>query len=121
METFIVTIYAKPGHEDEVATFYRELEELNAQADGLISRQILQAKNGTMVESVKRYYTEEELEAHKAAAPPDGTQFIIIEQWESVDQRTLFSKNVVGGRNAKLFPLLLPEHSHEFYEDISPN
>ena len=34
METFVVTVFAKPGHEEDVATFYRELEELNDQAEG---------------------------------------------------------------------------------------
>jgi quinol monooxygenase YgiN len=121
METFIVTVFAKPGHEEDVAKFYRELEELNDQAEGFNGRQILQAKNGTMVESVLRHYTKEELKAHAEAAPPEGTQFIIIEQWESVDQRTQFSKNAGGGRNAQLFPHLLPEHSHEFYRDITPS
>jgi heme-degrading monooxygenase HmoA len=120
METFIVTVFAKPGHEDDVAKFYRELEELNDQAEGFHGRQVFQAKNGTMVESVLRHYTEEELKAHAEAAPPDGTQFIIIEHWDSVDQRTLFSKNVSGGRSGQLFPHLLPEHSHEFYTDITP-
>ena len=121
METYIVTVIAKPGHEDDVAKFYRDVAELDDQAEGFHGRQIFQAKNGTKVESVLRHYTEEELQAHAEAAPPDGTQFIIIELWESVDQRIQFSKNVSGGRNPLLFPHLLPDHSHEFYKDITPS
>ena len=120
METFIVSVFAKPGHEDDVAKFYQDLVELDDQAEGFHGRQVFQAKNGTMVESVLRHYTAEELQAHAEAAPPDGTHFVIIELWDSVDQRILFSKNVSSGRSAQLFPHLLPEHTHEFYKDITP-
>lgn len=120
MHTYIVNVTAKPGHEEQVAQFYRDMEPLYADAQGFRGRKIFQAKTGTMAEAVYRHYTKEELSRH--AEPPHedtGTPFIVIEQWDSVDERILFSKSLASGRNRDLIPHLLPQHSHEFYEDIS--
>jgi heme-degrading monooxygenase HmoA len=120
MHTYIVNVTAKPGHNDQVARFYRDMEPLYEGTKGFHGRKIFQAKTGTMAEAVYRIYTAEELAQH--AEPPHedpGTQFIIIEQWESIDDRMHFSKNLAGGRSKNLIPHLGPQHSHEFYEDIS--
>ena len=120
MHTYIVNVTAKPGHDEQVARFYRDMEALYKDAAGFRGRKIYQAKTGTMAEAVHRIYTAEELAQH--AEPPHedpGTQFIIIEEWDSIDDRMHFSKNLAGGRNRDLIPHLLPEHSHEFYDDIS--
>ena len=120
METYIVTVTAKPGHENDVARFYQEMEPLMQEAKGFRGRKIFQARTGAMAEGVKKIYTAEELAKH--AEPPHGdvgTQFVMIEMWDTVEDRLLFSKNVAGGRNRDLIPHLLPEHSHEFYQEIS--
>ena len=120
MQTYIVAVKSKPGHEKSVAQFYQSLGPLLASAQGFRSRKIHQAQNGTMAEGVGKLYTAEELARH--AEPPhedQGTQFIVVETWDSVEERLLFSKNVQGGRTKDLLPHLLPEHSHEFYEDIT--
>jgi heme-degrading monooxygenase HmoA len=119
MDTYIATVWAKPGSETEVARFYTELGDQYDNAPGFQGRQILQARTGTMVEAVKRIRTQEELEAHPADAEAKGTHFIIVEQWDSVDDRINFSRNLDKSRAAKLFPHLLPEHTHEFYSDVA--
>lgn len=119
MDTYIATVTAKPGSENEVADFYLGLGPQYEGALGFKDRQILQARNGTMVEAVKRIRTAEELADHPADAEHPGTHFIIIEQWDSVDDRINFSRSLDKSRSAKLFPHLLPEHSHEFYKDVS--
>lgn len=120
MIPYIVSIFVKSGHEGDVARFYQELEPELKEAPGYHGRKIYQAKTGTMAEAVHRIYTPEELAAH--AEPPHedpGVQFIIIEFWDSVDERMNFSRNVQGSRQKALIPHLMPQHSHEFFEDIS--
>jgi hypothetical protein len=121
METYIATVFAKPGSEDEVVSFYTELGPQYSDAKGFHGRQILKALPGTMLEAVKKVRTAEELAAHAEAEGPKGTHLIIIEQWENVDDRITFSKGLDGSRAAKLIPHLLPEHTHEFYTDITPD
>ena len=48
METYIVTIFAKPGHEGDVARFYRDMEPLMRQAKGYRGRRIFKARTGAM-------------------------------------------------------------------------
>ena len=121
MVTYVATVYARNGHEDKVAAFYQELAALSEQARGFHGRQILQARPGTMVEAVFRIMTPEELAGHKEPphAEPEGVHFIIIETWDSVEDRIAFSRGLGKERNKALFPHLLPEHSHEFYQDVS--
>jgi hypothetical protein len=120
MENYIATVWAKPGSDKEVARFYTELGDQCSKAPGFISRQIMQAQPGTMVEAVKRIRTQAELDSHHEDAEAKGTQFIIIEQWENVDDRINFSRGLDKSRAAKLFPHLLPEHTHEFYKAVAP-
>ena len=120
MHTYIVNVIAKPGHDEQVAEFYREMEPLYKDAQGFRGRKIYKAKTGAMAEAVYRHYSAEELSSH--AEPPHedpGTMFVLIEEWDSVDERILFSKGLAKGRNRDLIPHLLPQHSHEFFEDIS--
>ena len=120
MENYIVTVTAKPGEENAVARFYRELEPLLQEAPGFLGRQIMQARVGTMSAWVQNNYSAEELARHPGPSHDDeGTHFVVIEKWQSVDDRMNFTKERLKGLNQSLFPLLLPGHSHEFYEDIS--
>ena len=120
METFIVIVTAKPGHDAEVAQFYQDLEPLLQEAKGFQGRQIFQAKTGTMVDAVKKIYSAEELAKHPEPPHEDpGTNFIVIEHWDSVDDRMAYSKGASAGRNQALIPHLLPDHSHEFYKELS--
>ncbi len=121
MVTYVATVYAKNGHENQVTAFYQDLERLSARAPGFRDRRILKARPGTMVEAVLRIMTPEELAGHKEPPheEPQGVHFIIIETWDSVDDRIAFSRGLGKERNKALFPHLLPEHSHEFYEDVS--
>ena len=120
METYVVILMVKPGHEDDVANFYQAMEPEMKKAPGYHGRKIYKANNGRMAEDVHKMYSAEELAKHAEAPHGDeGTRFIMIEHWDSIDDRMNFSKNVAGGRQKDLIPHLLPNHSHEFYEDIS--
>jgi hypothetical protein len=47
--------------------------------------------------------------------------FVIVEQWDSVEERVAFARGAAAAnRGRDLFPYILPEHSHEFYEDVTP-
>ncbi len=120
METFIITIMAKPGHEEEVTRFYQDLKEASKGAKGLRERKMFRARTGVMAEAVKKIYTPEELAAHPEPPHADaGTQFVIVEVWDSIDDRMLNSKNTETEKRVKnLVPHLLPLHSHEFYQEI---
>ena len=74
-----------------------------------------------MVAAVRRIMTPDELAAHKEPPheEPEGVHIIVIETWDSVDDRFAFSRGLGKERNKALFPHLLPEHTHEFYEDVS--
>jgi hypothetical protein len=121
VEIYVATVLAKEGHEDDVARFYVEQEEALRGAKGFRSRQILQARPGTMIEAVKKHLTEEQIARHSEAEGPGGVQFIIIEQWDSVDEKTTYSRSIDSSRNQALIPHLLPEHSHEYYKDVTPS
>ncbi len=119
MEIYVATVLAKKGHDEEVAKFYLDQEEELKNAKGFRSRQILKARTGAMREAVSKVISAEEMARHPAEEPP-GTHFIIIEQWDSSDDKTAYSRAQDAGRSRDLIPHLLPEHSHEYYEDISP-
>ena len=121
MVTYVATVFARQGHEDDVARFYQSLEPLLQDAPGFRSRQLLRANPGTMLEAVQRLYSAEELARH-AEPPtdlPQGVHFVIVESWDSVDARMSFSRGAAKGRSKDLFPHLHPEHTHEFYEDVT--
>ena len=77
-----------------------------------------------MLQAVKQRYTPEELAKHPEQEDhhhgEQATHFIIIEQWESVDKRMDFSQSRDKGPERELFPHLMPDHTHEFYTDITP-
>lgn len=119
MVTYIATVWAKPGHENEVTRFYQELEPLMRAAKGYRGRKILRARTGTMAAAVRKVVTPEESARHAEHAPP-GTHFVMVEEWDSVEDRVAFSRGASASRGRELFPHILPDHSHEFYEDVSP-
>jgi hypothetical protein len=121
MEIYVATVLARQGHEEEVTRFYTGQEESLRGVKGFRGRQILRARPGTMLEAVKKVLTEEEIARHAEAEGPDGVQFIIIEQWDSIDEKTTYSRSIDTGRMKDLIPHLLPEHSHEYYEDVTPS
>jgi hypothetical protein len=43
----------------------------------------------------------------------------MIEEWDSVEDRIAFSRGASAGRARELFPHILPDHTHEAYEDVS--
>ena len=118
MEIYVATVLAKTGHEAEVAKFYVGQDEELQAAHGFRGRQILRAKPGTMRAAVSKVIPAEELAKHPEVEPA-GTQFIIIEQWDSVEDKMAYSQKVDGGRAREVIPHLLPEHSHEYYEDLT--
>jgi hypothetical protein len=120
MELFIVHITAKHGHEDAVAKYYENTETLLKGAKGYRGRKIFRAETGKMIEAVHRFYTPEEL-ANDPEPPhgPQGTDFIVIECWDSVDERMDFSKNGSANKARDLVVHLEPDHSHEFFKEIS--
>ncbi len=127
MSTYILTICANAGHEDAVAELFQgQLAELE-QAEGFRGRQVYQAEAGLFLEAVKSVYTEEQIskmaaaeEATGAEAPAaDRVQFVVIEEWEKPEQRLQYSSQREGLGSefmAQLVTHILPEHSHEFYQ-----
>ena len=120
MVIYIATIWAKPGHEDDVTRFYQGMEPQLRAARGYRGRRILRARTGTMVEAIRKVVSAEEFARHPAP-PVKGTHFILVEEWDSVEERLAFARSsATAGRSRDLFPYILPEHSHEFYEDVTP-
>jgi quinol monooxygenase YgiN len=121
MEIYITTIFAKLGHEDDVTSFYLDQEEALKKAKGFQSRQLFRARPGTMVAAVKKVLSAEEMARHAEAEGPQGVHFVMIEHWDSIDDKTTYSRSADAGRAKDLIPHLLPEHTHEYYEDITPS
>lgn len=126
MITYIVTIKARNGHEKQVADFYLGLDESLAQAPGFLGRKIYQAQTGTMVAAVQAGMTEEQRAKHggghghgEKRDETAGTQFVLIEEWASVEDRMAFGQGASSKRMAELIPHLLPEHTHEFFKELA--
>ena len=119
MDIYVATVFARTGHEEEVTRFYTDQEEELKNAKGFRGRQILRARPGTMLAAVSKVIPAEELAKHPSEEAP-GTHFIIIEQWDSADEKTAYSRQIDSGRSRDLIPHLLPEHTHEYYEDVTP-
>lgn len=120
MVTYVAILFAKPGHELAVTQFYQDLEPLMRAAPGFQGRKILRARPGVMEAEVRRVTPAEELKGHAHEDGPAGVQFVMVEQWASVADRVAFSRGASRARSKDLFPHLLPQHSHEFYEDVTP-
>lgn len=121
MVTYIATVWAKAGHESDVTRFYQDLEPLIREAKGFRGRKILRGRTGAFAEAVRRTMPAGPPDGDHAEPPgPSGTHFVMIEQWDSLDERIAFSRGVAAGRSKQLFPHILPEHSHELYEDVTP-
>ena len=118
MENFIITFTTQPGKEDEVEQFYTELQPEYEAAKGFHGRKIYRARPGTMADNLRKVMTEEQMAQHPEPHSDGSVHFIIIEQWESIDDRMAFSATQDKSRNARLFPNLKPEHTHEYYTDI---
>ena len=132
METYIVTVLAKSGHEQQVADFYLSQADSLKAAPGFEGRSIFQARTGTMLAAVLAGMTPEERQKFEdrghghgddqgddqGEKEDKGTRFILIEKWATVDERMAFAKSGTSQRSADLLPHLLPEHTHEFYETI---
>ena len=121
MQTYIATLLAKHGAEDEVTRFYQDMEEQMRAAPGFRGRHIYRAEPGRMFEIVKNYVSEEELAAANERETPEGVHFVMVEQWDSAEDRVRFSRSLDKARSAKLYPHLLPQHTHEFYQDVTPS
>lgn len=121
METVVVQIAAKAGMEDKVESFYLSQQAEYEAAPGFIDRKILKAKSGAMFDAIKSRMTAEQIARHPApeVEGEQGTEFILIEHWESVDARMNFTMNRSKERDKDLFPYLLPRHASEFYEEVS--
>lgn len=119
MVTYIATLFAKPGHELDVTKFYQDMEPVLREAKGFRSRQMFRARPGTMEAEIRRVTPPEELKGH-AEEGPAGVHFVFVEQWDSVTDRIAFSRGPGRGRTRDLIPHILPAHTHEFYEDVTP-
>ncbi len=118
METYIVTIYAKFEHADEVANYYTGIQSLYQEASGFISRKVYRAKTGAMVRAVLETYSKDELKGNPEEARAQGEHFVIIEEWQSIQDRINFGRSLSKEHHMKVVPYILPEHSHEFYKNI---
>lgn len=120
MENFVITFTAQPGKEDIIADFYTALQPEYEAAKGFRGRQIFRARPGTMRDAVSKVMSPEEMAKHPESKSDGSVHFIIIEKWDSIDDRMAFSATQDKSRNAALFPNLKPEHTHEYYDDITP-
>jgi len=120
MENFVITFSAKPGKADAVSQFYLDMQPVYEQAKGFRGRQIFRARPGTMADALRKVMTAEQMAAHPHPHDDGCVHFIIIEKWDSIEDRMAFSATLDKSRNAELFPNLMPQHTHEYYTDISP-
>ena len=118
METYIVTIYAREDHANQVEQYYKELQPLYEEATGFIGRKIYRAKTGAMVNAVRETYSKEELANTPEEDHDHGEHFVMIEEWESVQDRINFGRGLSKEHHMKVIPYLLPNHSHEFYKGV---
>ena len=118
METYIVTIYAKEDHASDVQEYYQGLQNMYEKAPGLISRKNFRAKNGAKANAGKATYSEEELANIPEEDHDHGEHFVMIEEWESIQDRINFGRSMSKEHHMKVIPYLLPNHSHEFYEAL---
>ena len=121
METIVVQIAAKAGMEEKVEAFYLSQQTEYEAASGFIDRTILKARTGAMFKAIQSRMTAEQIAKHPAPEVDEeqGTEFILIEHWESAELRMDFTMNRSKERDKDLFPYLLPRHASEFYEEIS--
>lgn len=121
METVVVRIAAREGMEDKVEQYYLSQQAEYEAAEGFVSRTILRARTGTMLESIMSRMTPEQIAKQPKPEPEgeQGTEFLLIEQWESIDSRMTFTLNRKKERDKELFPLLLPQHAAEYYDEVT--
>jgi len=119
MENFVTTFAAKPGKEKIVADFYTSLQPEYDKAKGFHGRQVLMARPGTMADALRTVMTPEQMAQHPEPHNDGSIHFVIIEKWDSIADRMAFSATQDKSRNARLFPNLLPDHTHEYYTDIT--
>jgi len=120
MENFVITLTAKPGKADAVSQFYLDMQPAYVNAKGFRGRQILRARPGAMADALRKVMTAEQMAQHPHPPEDGSVHFIIIEKWDSIADRMAFSATLDKSRNAELFPNLMPQHTHEYYLDISP-
>lgn len=120
MENFVITFSAKPGKEDAVSQFYLNMQPAYEKAKGFRGRQIFRARPGAMANELRKVMTAEQMAQHPHPHDDGCVHFIIIEKWDSIADRMAFSATLDKSRNAELFPNLMPQHTHEYYTDISP-
>ena len=120
MVTYVATLFAKHGSEKEVTEFYQELEPQLRKAPGFRNRTMLRAKPGKLFEVVKPMLSEEDLASNREPPHPEGVQFVMIEEWDTEEDRVRFSRSQDKARSARLYPHLHGHHTHEFYEDVTP-
>ena len=91
MENFVITFSAKPGKADAVSRFYLDMQPVYEQAKGFRGRQILRARPGTMADALRKVMTAEQMAQHPHPHDDGCVHFIIIEKWDSIEDRMAFS------------------------------
>jgi heme-degrading monooxygenase HmoA len=121
METVVVRIAARSGMEDKVEAFYLNQQAEYEGASGFLGGTILKARTGTMLKSIQLRMSAEEMAKHPAPEIDEeqGTEFILIERWESIESRMDFTMSRSRARDKDLFPYLLPQHSAEYFEEVT--
>ena len=120
MDTFVVTMTAKPGSDAKVADFYLKQQSQYEAVKGFRGRQVLMSRPGTMADILRQHMTPEEMAKHpEPEAGSQGAHFVVIEQWDSAEDRMAWSLSRDKTADKELFPHLLPAHTHEFYDDLT--
>ena len=113
MEIFVTAFSALPGKEAEVSEFYAELQPEYEAAKGFQGRQVLRAQTGRMAEALLKVMTPEQMAQHPEPDMDGSTHFVIIEKWDSIEDRMAFSATQDKSRNARLFLNQLPRFLHK--------
>ena len=119
METYIVTIYAKEDHASDVQV-YQDLQNMYEEAPGFISRKIFRAKTGAMEQAVKATYSKEELANTPEEDHDHGEHFVMIEEWESIQDRINFGRSMSKGASLKVIPYLCQIIPMNFMKQFKP-
>jgi hypothetical protein len=119
MDNFIITLTALPGKGSAITDFYTSQQADLDAAKGFNGRTIYCSRPGTMADHLRKVMTPEQMAGHPDPGQDGSVHFVIIEKWDSIADRMAFSATQDKSRNAALIPNLKPQHTHEYYDDVS--
>jgi quinol monooxygenase YgiN len=116
---YTLTVYSKPGHEDDVAKSFADLTADVKGRDGYRGGHTLQgvAPLTPPPAGATGEHSGESAEDH---GPSEGTHFIAIEIWDSEEQRKAHrDSDYMKAWTKDFIPHIQNAHTHGWYKDIS--